>query len=137
LPSYGEIEYAFEKLFEVRDSSVKYFFFIDGLDEFSGRHTEAIEFLNRLANSPRIKLLVSSRPIPSCADAFSKMPQLMLQDLTKPDIELYVTDKVRSHPYAGLLLKEDESKASAILSDLAKKVIRCVSLGFIGVPIGT
>jgi hypothetical protein len=121
LPSLAEIKGVFEKLSDCQDVSRKFCFFIDGLDEYEGNYLDGIAFIEQLSRSPAIKVVLSSRPIPSCVEAFSAKPHLQLQDLTKPDIEQYVLDSVASHPYMKELLKTDQGEASAILADLVDK----------------
>lgn len=42
-----------------------------------------------------VKVCLSSRPYRSCSEAFGSSPRLRLQDLTKPDIEIYVWDHLQ------------------------------------------
>lgn len=120
-PSLDEMKGAFERLSECHDVSRKFCFFIDGLDEFEGNYIDSIAFIEQLAKSPAIKIILSSRPIPSCVEAFSTKPRLQLQDLTRPDIEKYVHDKIASHPYMNELMDTDQDEASAILKDLVDR----------------
>ena len=98
--SNTEMETAFENLGAISTNGA-FAFFIDGLDEFTGNERDGISFVKSLATSANIKLLVSSRPIDTCIAAFSSAPQLRLQDITRPDIELYINDTVRSHSYVA------------------------------------
>ncbi|KAM3070002.1 hypothetical protein ACMFMF_008353 [Clarireedia jacksonii] len=80
-------------------SSARFCFFIDGLDEYDtndGDHTELIYILRSLSRNSHIKLCVSSRPWNVFQKAFGSktVPQLVLQDYTKLDIELYVKNKL-------------------------------------------
>ena len=74
LPSSAEMRQVFEMLGSSQDNSRKFCFFIDGLDEYSGNYMDGIAFLERLSASPNIKVIVSSRPIPACVEAFSGLP---------------------------------------------------------------
>ncbi|KAF2649886.1 hypothetical protein K491DRAFT_609918 [Lophiostoma macrostomum CBS 122681] len=121
LPSQAEMQIVFDRLGEYQDVSRRFCFFIDGLDEYEGNHMDSIAFMEQLSKSQAIKIVLSSRPIPSCVEAFSAKPRLQLQDLTKPDIEKYVRDTVASHPYMDELMQENEVEASAILTDLVDK----------------
>jgi len=120
-PSLAEMKHVFDRLGECQDISRKFCFFIDGLDEYEGNYMDGIAFIERLSKSPAIKIVLSSRPIPACVEAFSEKPKLQLQDLTKPDIEKYVYDTVESHSYMVELLDTDSVEALAILSDLVDK----------------
>ncbi|EMR65090.1 putative nacht and ankyrin domain protein [Eutypa lata UCREL1] len=73
-----------------RFSHLRFFFMIDGLDEFTGDHFELIEIIRSLVACKHIKACVASRPWVAFQEAFSKRPNLKLEDLTARDIELYV-----------------------------------------------
>lgn len=70
--------------------------FIDGLDEYSGDLVEATQFLNLTKPNPNIKICVSSRPeaeIYKILGTQPLLPMLQTQDLTRWDINNYVTAK--------------------------------------------
>ncbi|EUC42801.1 hypothetical protein COCMIDRAFT_72496, partial [Bipolaris oryzae ATCC 44560] len=96
LPSSTELNQAFQQLGKASTQGA-FAFFIDGIDEFKGNHRAGISFIQKLATSTHIKILLSSRPIDTCVAAFRTRPQLRLQDLTKRDIEKYVNDTIRSY----------------------------------------
>ncbi|KAK3376951.1 small s protein [Lasiosphaeria ovina] len=73
---------------------VKLCLFIDGLDEYSGDHTDLIDLFRGFARLPNLKLCVSSRPLLAFCTAFDQLPGLRLQDLTEPDISRYVHDRL-------------------------------------------
>ncbi|KAK3672116.1 hypothetical protein LTR78_008087 [Recurvomyces mirabilis] len=79
---------------EHKDLSIRFCFFIDGLDEYDGDHSDIVEVISTLAKSPYIKICVSSRPWNVFTGAYGKdgKCKLLLQDLTKSDIEKYVSD---------------------------------------------
>ena len=79
-----------------RDTRI--FFFVDGLDEYSGEHNDICDLFSQTANSPRVKILVSSRPIPVYVEKFSGFPKLQLQDLTRDDIHQYTYDILGTNP---------------------------------------
>jgi len=104
---------------------MKFCFFIDGLDEYSGDHEEMAEFLKQVAISPHIKFCLSSHPWKVFEDVFHGLSMLRLQDLTYGDIKAYVADKLERHPkmhdlsgkepqHSAELIKEIVSKASSV-----------------------
>lgn len=126
LPSRGEVKKAFDIIREGVQLDHKFCFFIDGLDEFDGNYSEAIQFIESLAANPQIKVMVSSRPIPSCVQAFSRRPKLQLQDLTNGDITRYVERTIGSHPHMmelGELYADTEevNPATQIITELISK----------------
>jgi len=121
MPSSTELRLAFEKLGKLPSTSRKFCYWIDGLDEYSGDYRDAIAFIKNLSCNPNIKVVVSSRPIPACVEAFNKCPRLQLQDLTKDDIATYVNDTLNQHSYMKSILATDPINASQLLNDLISK----------------
>ncbi|KAE9371246.1 hypothetical protein N431DRAFT_558808 [Stipitochalara longipes BDJ] len=90
---------AFDNL-QIQDQ-IRICLFIDGLDEYESDEDRAYEdiilFFTNLANSPKIKICLSSRPWLVFEDAFRLSSSLKLQDLTSSDITRYVNDKINAH----------------------------------------
>lgn len=141
LPSAVEIKQAFHSFSRLQHEGNAFCFLVDGLDEYEGNYTEAISLLQTLASSPNVKVLLSSRPIAACFDAFGRNPRLQLQDLNESDIRTYVSARFSSHPYFRGLAKSSPDHASDIVEELVGKssgvflwvVLACSSLrdGFI------
>ncbi|KAK8004946.1 hypothetical protein PG990_010983 [Apiospora arundinis] len=70
LPTTAEVQKAFQTLETLKSEC--FCFFIDGLDEYSGDQSDAISLITTLSSSPNVKVVVSSRPIPSCVQASFK-----------------------------------------------------------------
>lgn len=89
--------------------AVKIIFFVDGIDEYDGNHGDIIVFLRNLAASSGIKLCLSSRPWNIFVEAFGENNgwKLMLQDLTKADIKLYVDKNLKENKHFAKLSKVD------------------------------
>lgn len=126
-PSKAEMALAFQvfRAHQLKGSTtddwVKYCFFIDGLDEYTGNCLDAIDFIKDLSSISDVKVIASSRPIPSCEDEFASGPKLRLQDLTHNDIQKYVETTLGPHLRKGTKYKGDERKASQIIQDIVKK----------------
>ncbi|KAL8992069.1 MAG: hypothetical protein Q9169_007398 [Polycauliona sp. 2 TL-2023] len=75
----------------------RFCFFIDGLDEFDGDHSEVIQLVNQLAMAADVKIIVSSRPWNVFEDAYGVKDarKLVLQDLTRNDITRFVKDNLQ------------------------------------------
>ncbi len=121
LPSPAEMQSAFERLGHAHLRRRRFCFFIDGLDEYSGKPADGVNFLRGLAMNSNIKIIVSSRPIPACVQYFSKQPKLYLQDLTYSDIETYVHQTVGSHPHMDTLRSSNLAQATQLGIDLVQK----------------
>lgn len=91
----------------LQSRSVRFCFFIDGLDEYQGgpdSHVdngvashiqEIIEVMNKLSKLQDIKLCLSSRPWHSFEEAFGKHPErkLYVHEQNHGDIRAYIRDK--------------------------------------------
>ncbi|KAM0248514.1 hypothetical protein ACHAQJ_009451 [Trichoderma viride] len=123
-PTETETRGAFDKLANVGHTKImshKFVFFIDGLDEYAGNCMYGIAFVRSLAKRPSIKILLSSRPIFACVQAFSGQPRLLLQDLTKSDITTYVEDTIGSYARTNGLLFSQCEEIEKIMEDLLEK----------------
>jgi len=71
--------------------------FIDGLDEYEGDH-DSLNDTIRLLEKLGMRMCIASRPWNVFEESFGLNPKskIYLQDLNRPDIELYVNDKLRN-----------------------------------------
>jgi len=125
MPSKAEVDSAIDALHArmtmKSQPRLKFCIFIDGLDEYSGNFRDGIEFIQTLARISNIKVLISSRPIPACVDAFSRSKKLQLQDLTRSDIGEYVQATLGNHEHMKFLSDADEASAAGIRQDIVNK----------------
>lgn len=98
-------------------------FFIDGLDEYVGEHTDLVELLSALTECPSIKICVSSRPWNPFTRAYDRGAdgQLAMQDLTEPDIRAYITDKMSSDPLFGDFQQQDPDRCLKLVDTITMK----------------
>lgn len=92
------------------DASSKAFcFFVDGLDEYTGDHSKLIEVLGYLSESAWIKLCVSSRPWTVFNNAYARYEdrKLVVQDLTRPDMDVYISGMLEDDNRFKALVRED------------------------------
>lgn len=103
----------------------KFMLFIDGLDEYQESHMTAsdlIDTVQQLGCASNIKLCVSSRPWGVFLDAFGLDCHLTLklEDLTRNDIQRYITDKFNeNHQYARL--KVLDTGYSTLVEEICKR----------------
>ena len=71
-------------------------FFIDGLDEYEGEHTDLADLLKVVGQASNVKICVSSRPRNVFESEFGgeQDRSLILQYFTQNDIRTYVTEKL-------------------------------------------
>ncbi|KAF7927551.1 uncharacterized protein EAE98_005933 [Botrytis deweyae] len=111
--SLPELSETFDRIVtEEHAWSTRFCFFVDGLDEYDtqyGEYTDLIKILRSLATSSVIKLCVSSRPWNVFLEAFDDgdIPKLVVQEYTKPDIELYVKNRLEDDVRFVRLSKKD------------------------------
>lgn len=71
--------------------SHKFAFFVDGLDEFDGNHSDLVrQLFDWVTNSQNVKLCVSSREWAVFHDAFRDCPHFSLHHLTRSDMQRVV-----------------------------------------------
>ena len=119
--SEPELRRAFSLLAREESPGAKFFFFIDGLDEFEGDHTNLIRLIKDIASSSNIKVCVSSRPWVLFENAFKHKPSLLLQDLTYPDIRDFIDSAFYNNPEFVELEKREPRYASELLKHIAQK----------------
>jgi hypothetical protein len=115
----AELCTAFDDLLKLASTTQRFFFFVDGLDEYNviattsayppeyylemneeaGRkirsgHRTIAKLLLSAANDGYVKICVSSRPSNDIQFVFSQCPTFQLELLTKRDMELFVRDQV-------------------------------------------
>jgi hypothetical protein len=120
-PFLERVKQAYRRLSEESLSSFRIFLFIDGVDEFTGDHTEISQFFRDLSCSPNFKIILSSRPIRACVETFHCCPNLRLQDLTRKDMQTYLDGTIGTHPRMRLLLSEDHKEASELIDTILSK----------------
>lgn len=94
--------------------------FIDGLDEYDGDPSDTIGLFKGIS-SPNVKICLSSRPWVEFQEAFKFLPQLKLQDLTRPCIRVYVNEMLVSNENMLALSTYDPDKAEGITTEIVTK----------------
>ena len=97
-------------------------FFIDGLDEYDGIHSDVVQLFQKFSASDNIKICLSSRPWNVIQNAFGegRNPKLMLQDLTREDITIYVTDKL-AQDYRFQALADADQRYHQLIDEIVTK----------------
>ncbi|KAF7506902.1 hypothetical protein GJ744_011143 [Endocarpon pusillum] len=98
-----ELQNAFSDLVRTDLLSAKVCFIIDGLDEYDGGHDELANLFAEITWSKKVKVVLSSRPIPAYVYAFSKCRNLRLQDLTVEDIRYFADNELSKHRHVHLI----------------------------------
>jgi len=104
----------------INDTARKFFFLIDGLDEFDGEPAKIIQFVLSAAR-PNIKMCVASRPWLPFEDAFEQRPSLLLERLTWNDIALYVTEKFTANAHYKRLKSCEPMAAGDLVPEIVGK----------------
>ncbi|KAG8534382.1 uncharacterized protein KY384_001227 [Bacidia gigantensis] len=114
-----ELLAAFEGLRMQTIESAKFCFFIDGLDEFGGQHTDIIK---NFASSEDVKVCISSRPWNVFERAYGTNfgMRINLHDLTREDITRFVAETLTEDALFREL-KESDSRYEDLVLDIVDR----------------
>ncbi|KAH8663414.1 hypothetical protein BGZ60DRAFT_67197 [Tricladium varicosporioides] len=116
-----ELIKAFEALLKQDGISAKFCFFVDGLDEYDGVHTEIVKLFQKVSASSSVKMCLSSRPLLVFDDAYKECPKLMLQNLTQNDIKLYTDSQLAKSPRFAILKIREPERAPNLVTEIVDK----------------
>ncbi|KAI1746852.1 hypothetical protein F4782DRAFT_543960 [Xylaria castorea] len=118
-----ELQRVLQRIADCRDLSVKFCFFIDGLDEFDGDHADFCQSLYVLMQSPHVKLCLSSRPW-NVFETFFRNDgcefKLYIHELTRNDIRTYAERRLQDHP-RWKELEEETTNAGWIIDAITER----------------
>jgi NACHT domain len=119
----AELIQAFEELARTTALTKKFCFFVDGLDEYSGDHEEIIKLLRDITCSDHIKLCLSSRPWNIFLLNFGKPSHLhlRLEDLTRNDIQLYVSNMLEENALFQELQLHEAQRCEDLVNEIVCK----------------
>jgi hypothetical protein len=120
---YDELSQALKAIVAEGELSARFCFFIDGLDEYEGEDRSGLlKVLENFASSDSVKLCVSSRPWTVFVNSYGPYEdrKLMLQDLTKPDMDKYVKGMLEQNDLFKRLAGK-EPQAWRIVSEVREK----------------
>ncbi|KAJ5381213.1 uncharacterized protein N7496_003641 [Penicillium cataractarum] len=120
--SRRELLSGLQKITQQTASSNAFCIFIDGLDEYEGEHEDLVNLLSYMAKTSPIKLCVASRPWNIFEKALGKNStrKLYLENLNRPDIELYVKNQLQDRAdFKALALSNPD--ATELASDIVQR----------------
>ncbi|KAJ9137859.1 p-loop containing nucleoside triphosphate hydrolase [Pleurostoma richardsiae] len=117
----GELRNILLKTARVVSSTASLCLFIDGLDEFNGRHDDLIRLVQELLATSPIKICVGSRPWLVFEDALSSQSNLRLEDLTHDDIKEYVMTRFQSDAEFGRLREQEADFSDDLVDNVVGK----------------
>lgn len=118
-----ELQAVLQRIANLQDCPVKFCFFVDGLDEFAGDHIDFCQNLHELAQSPNIKLCVSSRAWNVFEDSFGSAgidKKFYIHELTHDDIRSYAELRLKKHPRWKSLNRETPN-VSWLLDEITER----------------
>lgn len=92
-PDFEELVGAFKHLLTRKELEARIFIVIDGIDEYDGngaQRADLVEMLLEFAQSPLVKLIISSRPECTLEHTISRGHIANLEDLTTQDISAFI-----------------------------------------------
>ncbi|KAI0116206.1 hypothetical protein F4776DRAFT_666527 [Hypoxylon sp. NC0597] len=130
--SLTDIKQAFETLLTNPSTFEKHkmVFFIDGLDEYSGRHTELVnKFFNWTTSSEHLKICVASREWNEFMEGFAECPRLRIHQCTHGDVTTLVDDRLKTvRPYLVVENDQDMVRLAEKITYKAEGVFQWVRL---------
>jgi hypothetical protein len=122
-PTMEMLKAAMNNLLACTTMFTKFFFAIDGLDEYerdSIGKTELAELMLNLTRSYKVKLLLSSRPESPFEVAFRTCPSLRLESLTKRHIWIYTKNRLFSNMTKGRWTYDEQ----VAIADIGNFIVR-------------
>jgi hypothetical protein len=116
-----ELMKGFNRLLRQDGISAKFCFFVDGLDEFDGNHSEIVDLFKRVVSSSSVKACISSRPLLVFEDGFKSSPKLRLHNLTQNDIKLYTNNQLERNQKFIALKKREPKLAPQLVTEIVDK----------------
>ncbi|KAI9651620.1 MAG: hypothetical protein M1831_000580, partial [Alyxoria varia] len=119
--SFSELKQAFDNVIQ-GTLSVKFCFFIDGVDEYMGEPREIAKVLNDIGLSPNVKHCLASRPWNAFEEEFrnNNAGMMELHVHTNEDIRSYVRDKLEKDKLYQRLRATDHRYEDAVQSIVQK-----------------
>jgi hypothetical protein len=100
------------------DSSTRFIFFVDGLDDFGGDVAQLAELLIEMTKSPNVNICAACRPWLVSEEVFTSRPRVSPEGLTAPEIQHYVSGKLKSNA----MFLELEKQGPQLTQDLVLEV---------------
>lgn len=100
---------------------------LDGIDELDEDEEELLDIIEFLREDKNLKLCIASRPLRSFENRFGGCPRLRLQDLTRNDLRLFVTETL-SKSRSFNRMKESHPKD---MSDMVESILWLAQGGFL------
>lgn len=124
--SEGQLLNMFDEILRQEKVPLKLCFFIDGLDECSNTWA-VLSLIERIESSRNAKCVVSSRPSWEFVTRFEDSPKLRLQDLTKEDLTLVITNTFKEQIF-DVLTESEKKRLESEMSTRAQGVFLWVRL---------
>ena len=117
---------ALTDLTQMATDDLRMCFFVDGLDECEGTeessdHRAMGDFLKKISTFPFVKVCLSSRPWHLFEEIFGRDSGLRLQDLTRHDMRVYVTDKLTENGRMKALEELGPVSATKFVNEILDK----------------
>ncbi|TID23410.1 hypothetical protein E2P81_ATG02981 [Venturia nashicola] len=96
--------------------------FLDGLDEHDPEENQLdlVALIDRLKQQDHFKICLASRPERAFQEKYRTFPTMRLQDLTRSDMEHYVSQELE-HYMSTSHLRNDEEKCEDLIKMIVKK----------------
>lgn len=123
-PTVAEAMSAFRNVMEIVGTETHVCLFVDGLDEYEGgeiNKDDLAKFFASVVQRPRVKAVVSSRPLRVFESSFAHLPHLAMHTLTFRDITALATTELEADVHFGRLRDENLGWADRLVHDIANR----------------
>lgn len=123
--THRELLDTFRRLLNMRDFGLRFCFFIDGLDEYAGDHSELVKLLQGMPLSSDIKFCVSSRPWNEFRNVWDQdsRRRLYLEELTENDIRIYVLTTLEGNAAFQEMQRESSGDRKKGCDELVHEIV--------------
>jgi hypothetical protein len=100
------------------------FLFIDGLDEFGGtedNRSKLVDLLKTISASENVKVCVSSRPWLTFEEGFEGCPSILVEEINRHDILMYVEDLIGFNSHFRRLKETRYQDCNELISEIVRK----------------
>ncbi|KAF3025885.1 hypothetical protein E8E14_014834 [Neopestalotiopsis sp. 37M] len=117
--SLGELQVATQEALQLLSSHYSIYVLLDALDEHlpAANHDELLQTIKQLESMPKVRLVVSSRREKIFERSLSGATQLLLQNLTAPDIHFFALDSLKN------TMDSDDSESMEFLNDTVQTIV--------------
>jgi hypothetical protein len=131
--TFAELRHAFDAM--ISDTTKKFLFFVDGIDEMDGYPEVLVDLLLASTKRDNVKICMTGRPLPGFLNAFHGRPSLVVDLMTSNDIQHVVTQQFNQNE--NLVRIRTQQNDSKLESNLIREIVSKAAGGFLWATLST